>query len=102
MDLLDKFDAVTICTDDRISQADKDYCEIQQKAYEAAISSYKELAFFWKDILRVQEELLGSRSGRFYTDYLEPSPGPTPSRYAIEPYIQKLHRGRHPFGATGT
>ena len=45
MDLLDKFDAVTTCTGDRTSQADKDYCEIQQKAYKATISSYKELAF---------------------------------------------------------
>ena len=51
MDLLDKFDAVTILADARISQADKNYCETQQKAYEAAISSYKELAFFWEDIV---------------------------------------------------
>ena len=91
MDLLDKFDAVTIRTDDRISQVDKDYCETQQKAYEAAISSYKELAFFWEDMLRVQEELVGPRSGQFYTDYLESSQGPTISRYAIEAHIKKLH-----------
>lgn len=91
MDLLDKFDAVTILADARISQADKDYCETQQKAYEAAISSYKELAFFWEDMLRVQEELVGPRSGQFYTDYLESSQGPTISRYAIEKHIKKLH-----------
>lgn len=91
MDLLDKFDAVTILADARISQADKDYCETQQKAYEAAISSYKELAFFWEDMLRVQEELVGPRSGQFYTDYLESSQGPTISQYAIEKHIKKLH-----------
>ena len=53
MDLLDKFDAVTILADARISQADKNYCETQQKAYEAAISSYKELAFFWEDMYSI-------------------------------------------------
>ena len=57
MELLQKFAAVEIQTDHRITETDKDYCEQHQKAYEAAISSFQELAFFWEDMNKVQREL---------------------------------------------
>ena len=37
MELLQKFAAVEIQTDHRITEMDKDYCVQHQKAYEAAI-----------------------------------------------------------------
>ena len=45
MELLQKFSAVEIQANHRITEMDKDYCERHQKAYEAAISSFQELAF---------------------------------------------------------
>ena len=42
MELLQKFAAVEIQADHRITEMDKDYCELQQKAYEAAISGFSQ------------------------------------------------------------
>lgn len=91
MSLLDKFNTVVIQADNRISETDRDYCETQQKAYEAAISSYKELSFFWEDMCRTQEELLGPKSGRFHTDYLDHYQGIILSNHSIREHIKSLH-----------
>ena len=91
MSLLDKFNTVVIQADNRISETDRDYCETQQKAYEAAILSYKELSFFWEDMCRTQEELLGPKSGRFHTDYLDHYQGINLSNHSIREHIKSLH-----------
>ena len=72
MDLLDKFDAVTVKADARITPDDKAYCEAHQAAYDAAIQSFQELAFFWEDMESTQKELLGSSD----TSYLSSRDGP--------------------------
>lgn len=66
MELIEKFAAVTVQTDNRITQIDKEYCEQHQKAYEAAINSFKELAYFWEDMNRVQQELLGDKTSPLF------------------------------------
>lgn len=38
-DLLTKFDSVSIAVDNRITPADRKFCELNQAAYEAAILS---------------------------------------------------------------
>ena len=60
MELLQKFAAVEVQTDRRIAETDKNYCE-------AAISSFQELAFFWEDMNKVQQELLGGKESSFST-----------------------------------
>ena len=45
MDLLEKFAAVEVKADNRISEKDKFYCEQHQAAYKAAVSMFKELIF---------------------------------------------------------
>ena len=62
MGLLEKFSAVEVQADDRITERDKRYCETQQKAYEAAISGFMELSFFWSDMEAAQRELLGEKN----------------------------------------
>ena len=57
-ELLEKFSAVEVKADNRITPADKQFCEKNQSAYEYAISSYQELAFFWEDMQKTQKELL--------------------------------------------
>ena len=66
MELLQKFAAVEIQADCRITEMDKDYCVQHQKAYEAAISSFQELAFFWEDMNKAQQELLGDSKSPFF------------------------------------
>ena len=70
MDLLEKFAAVEIKADERITGADRNYCDMHQKAYEAAISGFQELASFWEKTNKTQEKLLGDRKSSFFHDYL--------------------------------
>ena len=89
MNLLEKFSAVEVQADDRITQNDKNFCETQQKAYETAISSFQELSFFWSDMEAAQRELLGEKNGY---DYLSSRHGPSISQQLIEQHIKALHR----------
>lgn len=91
MELLQKFAAVEIQADNRITESDKWYCEQHQKAYEAALNSYKELAFFWDDMNTVQQELLGEKGNSFYHDYLDSREGPSISKVQIDRHIEGLH-----------
>lgn len=82
MDLLEKFEIVTIETDSRISEADSEFCQQHQNAYENAVRSFQELLFFWKDIEAVQKK------------YLNPPDGPAT---AYKRYISiKDHIDLHP------
>jgi len=91
MELLQKFAAVEIHADHRITEMDKEYCELQQKAYETAISGFKELAFFWEDMNTAQTELLGDNKSPFYRNYLTSRDGPSISQQSIERHIEALH-----------
>jgi len=92
MDLLEKFAAVEIKAGNRLSTADRQYCESQQAAYEAALASFKELAFFAADMRQVQEELLGPQKGNAqFHDYLTSPDGPDLSSDAIQAHIEYLH-----------
>lgn len=91
MDLLDKFDAVVIQADNRISETDKNYCETHQEAYEAALTAFKELGFFWDDMCKAQSDLLGPRNTPFFHDYLSSSSGPSISAHSIQAHIKNLH-----------
>lgn len=88
MNFLQKITAMEIQPDDRISESDRSYCERHQKAYEAAISSFKELSFFWSDMESVQRELLGEKE---YRKYLTSREGPPVSQDLIERHIKALH-----------
>lgn len=92
MDLLEKFAAVELRADSRLSATDRQYCESQRAAYEAALASFRELAFFAADMKKAQEELLGPRKGnaRFH-DYLTSPDGPDLSMDAIQAHIEYLH-----------
>lgn len=89
-ELLAKFSAVEIKADNRISPADKQFCEKHQAAYEAAISSYQELGFFWEDMVKTQKEILGEDDHRLKHDYLR-SDKIRISESDISDHIQSLH-----------
>lgn len=88
MELLQKFSAVEIQANHRITEMDKDYCERHQKAYEATISSFQELAFFWEDMNKAQQKLFGDSTA---PNYLVSEKGPTISQGLIEEHIKELH-----------
>lgn len=92
MGILEKFSTVEIRTDNRIAPTDKSYCEQHQKAYETAISSFQELAFFWEDMNKAQQELLGDSKSPFFHNYLTSHDGPSISQTAINNHIEALHR----------
>ena len=59
MNLLEKFETVEVNPSHCISPEDKNYCERHQAAYEAALEGVQELTFFWEDMRKTQQELLG-------------------------------------------
>lgn len=56
-----------------------------------AISSFKELAFFWEDMNAEQQKLLGDQKSPGYYNYLAPGDGLSISQQAIERRIESLH-----------
>ena len=88
MDLLDKFATVTVKADDRITSEDKAFCEAHQAAYDAAVQSFRELGFFWEDMVNTQKELLGNRDDT----YLSSRDGPEISQHRINAHLERLHR----------
>lgn len=90
-ELLKKFSAVEVKADNRISPADKLFCEKNQAAYEAAISSYQELSFFWDDMVKTQERLLGDKDSDTYRNYLISQGNVKISRSDINGHIMSLH-----------
>lgn len=96
MSLLDKFAAVEIKVDARISEQDKQFCERQQAAYTAALHGFQELTFFWEDMLSAQKTLLGEPDSppRAYNQYLVPGgdDGPKITIQRLRVQIDTLHR----------
>ena len=90
-ELLEKFSAVEVKADNRITPADKQFCEKNQSAYENAISSYQELAFFWEDMQKTQKELLTGVAEEKYHDYLSSRKSPNISNPDIMEHIKDLH-----------
>ena len=88
MNLLEKFEAVIVEADNRITPEDKEYCEQQQAAYDAAVQSFQELDFFWVDIENTQKGLLGTTD----SNYLSSHDGPRISTVLIHNHLEYLHR----------
>ena len=93
MDLLEKFEAVTVQADHRISPVDKDYCERHQNAYEAAITSFQELSFFWNDMRKAQEDLLKplNPDRTDFSEYLYSEHSPKLSEQDLSRHVDNLH-----------
>lgn len=90
-ELLEKFNAVEVKADNRISPVDKLFCEKNQAAYEAAISSYQELSFFWDDMEKTQNELLNGVEREKRHNYLDSQSKLYVSKSAINEHIMSLH-----------
>lgn len=66
MGLLEKFEAVKLKADDRISEYDRLFCEAYQKAYDKAREVLSELKYHWEDIEKTQDDALSELGGDRY------------------------------------
>lgn len=96
IELLEKFDAVEICPDVRITEADQQFCQQHQAAYTAALHSFQELTYFWEDMLAAQKAILGKpdSSPGAYNQYLlsGDDDGPKITIHRLRVQIDTLHR----------
>ena len=67
MSLLDKFSAVEIKADTRISEEDRDFCQRHQKAYLDARAALKSIKKQWKEIYDAQMAAMESLAESEYT-----------------------------------
>ena len=72
MNLADKLAKIDMIEDNRISDADRRYCEAHQKAYESAIENLSGLMFFWECVRIEQDDILGDydKETRDYSSYI--------------------------------
>ena len=72
MNLAEKLANVDMTADNRISDADRKYCETHQKAYELAIENLKGLIFYWECAEAEQDDILGDydKDTRSYSSYI--------------------------------
>lgn len=90
MELLDKFDAVKITVDSRISETDRQFCAAHEAAYEAARTSLQELLYFWEDILETQKDI-PTASNNEPVSYLPHRNVLEISTNAIQRHVESLH-----------
>lgn len=91
MDLLEKFGAVVVKQDDRLSEIDRDFCERHQAAYESARACFQELTYIWSDITSAQEKQLGALERPLYR-YLSHGDDLKISADGIREHIKSLHK----------
>ena len=94
MNLLEKFEAVEVTPGHCISPEDKLYCERHQAAYEAALQGVQELVFFWEDLRKNQQELLGEGQNSAGNDltYLAFRNGLSITDTSLLNHIEGLHQ----------
>ena len=91
MSFLDKFSAVEVKSDARISENDKQFCEAHQQAYENAVSLLYELKFFWESMLDSQKEILQPVGEKSYQQYLVDGSNLSLSLPEIQKQIRHTH-----------
>ena len=91
MDLLEKFNAVAVKAGNRISEADKDYCERHQAAYESAITSYAELLRVSLQLDETQKELLGVNGSACKRAYMLSERDVYVNEYSVKQHLENLH-----------
>ena len=90
VDLLEKFNAVNVKAGSRISEADRDYCERHQAAYESALTSYAELLRISKQLEEAQATQLGGEDAVKRKCYLLSTRDVTINEYSVARHLENL------------
>lgn len=91
MELLDKFDAITICSDKQISEEDREFCVALKNAYDNARNAVAELLFVWEDMLEEQKKLLAPTNLSCHT-FISPDASISVSKGNIRDKILEMHK----------
>ncbi len=91
MDLLEKFEGVEICTENQISEEDRQFCTALKNGYDNARESLSELLFIWEDVLEEQEKLL-IPTGRSHHMFISPNASVCVSRSNIQDCLVEMHK----------
>ena len=94
MDLLEKFSAVEIRPTDCMTEADRQFCQRQQKAYQNAVEVFYQIAALWTELYDRQKTALSTpedRHGKWKKKYLVSGWWPEISVDAIMKHISSLH-----------
>lgn len=70
MNLLDKFSAVDIKAETRISSSDKQFCEVQQAAYNHGRNALKQILDISERFIKEQNDILGAIDREVYSNYI--------------------------------
>lgn len=70
MNLLDKFSAVDIKAETRISNSDKQFCEVQQAAYNHGRNALKQILDISERFIKEQNDILGAIDREVYSNYI--------------------------------
>ena len=73
MDILTKFEAVTVKAEIRLAETDRLFCEAHEKAYRTALACFQEMEYIWEDICGRQKEILSEVDS--HAPYLSTSGG---------------------------
>lgn len=92
MDFADKLAAVTLSSDTRITDADREFCKAHQKAYDEAGQILAELRCIWDDAMDAQNKTLDGFEGVYgrYSSYISESDF---SLSKIEEKQRTIHNG---------
>lgn len=94
MNLLEKFSAVEVRPTGRMTEADRQFCQRQQEAYQDAAEVFYQIAALWTDLCDRQKTALSTLEGldsKWKRKYLSSGWWPDISVGAIMKHISSLH-----------
>ena len=91
MNLLDKFSAVDIKAETRISNSDKQFCEVQQAAYNHGRNALKQILDISERFIKEQNDILGAIDREVYSNYIYDGREGV-SLHSIHELLRKSHR----------
>lgn len=96
MDLLEKFSAVEIRPMDCMTEADRQFCQCQQKIYQDAVEGFYQIAVLWTDMYDNQKSALSTPEndwdGKWKQKYLVSECWPEITVGAIMEHISLMHK----------
>lgn len=95
MDLLEKFSAVEVRPADCMTEADRQFCQHQQEAYQDAAGGFYQIAALWTDICDQQKKMLSESEdlgNKWKQKYLVSECWPEITVGAIMEHISLLHK----------
>lgn len=89
MDILTKFEAITMKAALRLAEADQSFCKAHETAYHTALTFFQEMEYIWEDICKRQKDILSAVDS--HAPYLSTSGSFNVSAEQISEHMMALH-----------